>query len=73
MSRLSDAIRPDGVPGHSPSNRSEAPFVVTFPQRHDSNSLQQDEEYAEVHIGGKKQQIRIQDYDMMYAQPGLYE
>ena len=61
------------VLSHSQSNRSETPFNVTFPQRHDSNSLQQDEECAEIHIGGKKQQVRVQDYDMMYAQPGLYE
>lgn len=46
---------------------------MTFPQRRDSNSLQQDEEDAEVHVGEKKRQIRIQDYDAMYAQPGLYE
>ena len=64
----------DSLADHSQSNGSAAaPFRVTFPQKHDPKSLQQDEEYAEVNIGKKKQRIRIHDYNTMYAQPGLYE
>lgn len=33
-----------------------------FPQEHDSNSLQQDEEYVELHIGKKEQKICTHDY-----------
>lgn len=73
MSPLSDDSFRDGVSDDSRSNGSDAPFTVTFPQEHDPQSLQQDEEYAEVHIDGKKQSIRIHDYTVMYAQPGLYE
>lgn len=69
----SNGSHPDGVSDHSQSNGSEAPFIVTFPQKHDSRSLQQDEEYAEVKIGENKQKILIHDYNTMYAQPGLYE
>lgn len=64
----------DAVADHSHTNGSEAaPFRVTFPQKHDPKSLQQDEEYAEVDNGKEKQQIRIHDYNTMYAHPGLYE
>ena len=73
MSSLSNAIDPNGVSAHLQSNTSDTPFVVTFPQKQDSKSLQQDEEYAEVHTGEKKQRVRIHDYNTMYAQPGLYE
>ena len=73
MASLSTNRHPNGVSDHSPSIGSETPFVVTFPQKYDSKSLQQDEEYAEVHIAGKKQIVRIHDYNTMYAQPGLYE
>lgn len=51
----------------------ETAFTVTFPQKDDSSSPQQDEEYAEVHIGAKKQVFRIHDYNAMYSLPGLYE
>ncbi len=73
MSSLLNDSHSNGVSDHSQNNGSEAPFVVTFPQKHDSKSLQQDEEYAEVEIGQEKQKIRIHDYNTMYAQPGLYE
>ena len=67
-----DSHRND-VSEHSQNNGSKAPFLVTFPQKHNKESLQQDEEYAEVRIGEDKQKIRIHDYNTMYAQPGLYE
>ena len=70
---ISDARQADSVLDYSRSCSSEAAFTVTFPQKDDSSSPQQDEEYAEVHIGTKKQKIRIQDYNAMYSLPGLYE
>lgn len=73
MLPVCNGSHPNGVSDHSQNNGSEAPFLVTFPQAHDSESLQQDEEYAEVQIGKEKQKIRIHDYNSMYAQPGLYE
>lgn len=64
----------DGSVSNDPqSSSSETLFTVTFPQQHDLKPLQQDEEYAEVQIGKKRQKIRIHDYNTMYAQPGLYE
>ena len=68
-----DASHSNGAADDSPSSGSEVPFIVTFPQRNDLNPLQQDEEYAEVQIGNRKQTIRIHDYNSMYARPGLYE
>lgn len=73
MSPPSDDNHPKGVSNEIQSSGSEVPFTVTFPQEHDSNSLQQDEEYAEVQTGRKKQQFLIHDYNSMYALPGLYE
>ena len=73
MLPVSNGSHGDGVSDQSPNNGSEALFKVTFPQKHDKTSLQQDEEYAEVQIGKKKQRILIHDYNTMYAQPGLYE
>lgn len=73
MLPVSNGSHCDGVSGHSQNNSSEAAFLVNFPQKHDKKSLQQDEEYAEVQIGKKKQKILIHDYNTMYAQPGLYE
>ena len=74
MSHISNSRYHDGVADHSQSNVSAAaPFKVTFPQKHEPKSTQQDEEFAEVDIGKKKQRIRIHDYSIMYAQPGLYE
>ena len=73
MVTLSNGSHPNGVLDDSQSSGSEVPFTVNFPQKHDTNTLQQDEEYAEVQIGKKKQIIRIHDYNSMYAQPGLYE
>ena len=69
----SDGSHLDGVSDHSQSSGSEAPFTVTFPQKDDPKSLQQDEEYAKVQLGEKKQKIRIHVFNTMYAQPGLYE
>lgn len=64
----------DGSVSNDPqSSSSGTPFTVTFPQQHDLKPLQQDEEYAEVQIGEKRQKIRLHDYNTMYAQPGLYE
>ena len=68
-----DDSHSNGAADDSPSSGSEVPFTVTFPQKNDPNSLQQDEEYAEVQIGNRKQTIRIHDYNSMYARPGLYE
>ena len=73
MVTLSIRSHPNGVLDDSLSSGSEVPFTLSFPQKHDNNILQQDEEYAEVQIGKKKQMIRIHDYNSMYAQPGLYE
>ena len=73
MVTLSDGSHPNGLLDDSQSSGSDVPFTVSFPQKDETNSLQQDEEYAEVHIGKKKQMIRIHDYNSMYAQPGLYE
>ena len=73
MSPLSNGSRTNGASDGSQSNGSVAPFLVRFPQKNDTDSLQQDEEYAEVDTGNKKQKIRIHDYNSMYAQPGLYE
>lgn len=70
---ISDARQADSVLDDSRSCGSEAAFTVTFPQKDDSSSPQQDEEYAEIHTGTKKQKIRIQDYNAMYSLPGLYE
>lgn len=71
MFPVSNGSHRNDVSDHSQNNGSKAPFLVTFPQKYDKKSLQQDEEYAE--IGKDKQKIRIHDYDTMYAQPGLYE
>ena len=73
MSPLSDSSNLHSISDDSRSNSSDAPFTVTFPQEHGSQSLQQDEEYAEVQIEGRKRKIRTHDYNAMYAQPGLYE
>ena len=73
MVHHSDSSHSDDVSDDSRSNGPEIPFKVIFPQKDDPRSLQQDEEYAEVHIDNKKQKIRIHDYNRMYAQPGLYE
>ena len=73
MVTLSNGSHPNGVLDDSQSSGSEVPFTVNFPQKHDTNTLQQDEEYAEIQIGKKKQMIRIHDYNAMYALPGLYE
>ena len=70
---ISDASHADNVSEYSRSRGSEAVFMVTFPQKDDSASPQQDEEYAEVYMGTKKQKIRIHDYNAMYSLPGLYE
>lgn len=67
------ALSNGNVSSDPQSSSSGAPFTVTFPQENDLRSLQQDEEYAEVQIGKKRQKIRIHDYNTMYAQPGLYE
>ena len=72
MVALSNGSHSGGVL-EDPQSISEVPFTVGFPQKHDTNILQQDEEYAEVQIGNKKQMIRIHDYNSLYAQPGLYE
>ena len=61
--------RANETPGHD----SEACFAVSFPQRKYPESVHQDEEFAEVTIGGKIQKIRIHDYQIMFAYPGLYE
>ena len=73
MATLSNGSHPNNVLDRSQNSGSDLPFMVNFPQKHETNPLQQDEEYAEVHIGKKKQLIRIHDYNSMYAQPGLYE
>ena len=73
MVTLSNRSHPNGVLDDSQSRGSEVPFTVSFPQKHDTKTLQQDEEYAEVQIGKKNRMIRIHDYNSMYAQPGLYE
>lgn len=73
MLPISKGSHRNDVSDDSQNNGSEAPFLVTFPQKHDKESFQQDEEYAEVQIGKDKQKIRIHDYNTMYAQPGLYE
>ena len=73
MPPLSDDNHPNGVSDGSQITGSKVPFTVTFPQEHDSNPLQQDQEYAEVQTGKKKEKIRIHDYNSMYALPGLYE
>ena len=71
---ISDFSKADNaLSDHSRSCDSEAVFIVTFPQKDDSTSPQQDEECAEVHMGMKKQKIRIHDYNTMYSLPGLYE
>ena len=74
MVTLSKGRHQSGALDDSQSSGSEVPFTVSFPQKHETDTLQQDEEYAEVQIGKKKKQmIRIHDYNSMYAQPGLYE
>lgn len=67
------ALSNGNVSNDPQSSSSGAPFTVTFPQKNDLKPLQQDEEYAEVQIGKKRQKIRIHDYNSMYARPGLYE
>lgn len=73
MVTLSDGSHQNGVSDDARSSGSDVPFTVSFPQKDENDTLQQDKEYAEVQIGGKKQMIRIHDYNAMYAQPGLYE
>ena len=64
---------PKGVSDVSQSSGPGIQYMVSFPQKLETNSLEQDEEYAEVEIGKEKQKIRIHDYNAMYAHPGLYE
>ena len=64
---------PKGVSDVSQSSGLGIQYMVSFPQKLETNSLQQDEEYVEVQIGKEKQKIRIHDYNAMYAHPGLYE
>ena len=70
---ISNASQAGKVLDDSRSCDSEAVFTVTFPQKDDSTSPQQDEEYAEVRMGTEKQKMRIHDYNTMYSVPGLYE
>ena len=63
----------DGKGQRNPDRGSETHFVVEFPQKYDAKSIYQDEEFADVSIKGKIQRIRIHDYQIMFAHPGLYE
>lgn len=73
MAPLSDDNHHNGVSDDSQISGSKVPFTVTFPQEHDPNPLQQDQEYVEVKTGKKKEKFLIHDYNSMYALPGLYE
>jgi 2-polyprenyl-3-methyl-5-hydroxy-6-metoxy-1,4-benzoquinol methylase len=46
-------------------------LVVALPEP--SLSMQQDEEWCVVRVGGQWRQIRFHDYEELYSVPGLYE
>lgn len=49
----------------------DAPFVIRLPD--DSGGLDQDKEWFEVELGGRRKRLRVQDYGALYEIPGLYE
>ncbi len=61
------------IPANSkktPQNRVAEEFDIRFPALEDPS---QDQETFEATIDGKRQRLRIHDYDVTYTIPGLYE
>ncbi|VEN73152.1 Methyltransferase type 11 (fragment) [Candidatus Desulfarcum epimagneticum] len=48
----------------------EENYHISFPE---NETLPRDKEYFFVESGGKKEKIRFQDYNRIYAVPGLYD
>jgi SAM-dependent methyltransferase len=48
-------------------------YVLHLPKKHARAELDQDQEWCEIQIAGKRRRIRFHDYAKIYAVPGLYE
>lgn len=54
------------------SNLIDEQFAIRLPNR-GAVGLDQDEEYCEIELDGKRRRIRFHDYEELYEVPGLYE
>lgn len=62
------------MPAASPQSSlfaSRSGFAIRFPENR--NDLDQDEEWFEFELNGRKRKLRIHDYAGLYSVPGLYE
>lgn len=57
---------------HPADNKLGVEFEINFPEA-DPAGRDQDQEWCEVRIGGRRRRIRFHDYDEIFAEPGLYE
>ena len=48
-------------------------YALHLPPKHARDELDQDQEWCEIEIGGKRRRIRLHDYAEVYKVPGLYE
>jgi predicted TPR repeat methyltransferase len=48
-------------------------YVLHLPEKHARGELDQDQEWCEVEVRGKRRRIRFHDYAAIYEVPGLYE
>jgi SAM-dependent methyltransferase len=56
-----------------PAGTSSADFEVFLPELDGDLLLDQDEEWCEVLVGGRRDRIRFHDYHRIYDIPGMYE
>ena len=60
------------MPESMDSLTRSTPFDLTFPAATQAG-VDQDEEFCEVTVGGRRRRIRFHDYGEIYSIPGLYE
>jgi SAM-dependent methyltransferase len=53
------------------SSGNASPFAIRLPD--DGRELDQDQEWFEVKLDGRRRRLRVHDYAALYAVPGLYE